>query len=123
MISDEDLTYSLSAETELIDFLELSSLGSRSLDGSEAAENNCDSSLGVPRLPKEFAWLRKPFSLISGNLEPSKSREPESGLTRDTYISAREFQDSYDYKKEVLPRRSPKIITSQIKRHANSKIQ
>jgi hypothetical protein len=41
-----ELTNSLSAVTEPDDFLEPSSLGSRSLDGSEAAEYATSSSLG-----------------------------------------------------------------------------
>lgn len=109
--SDIDLTYSSSAETELRYFLEPSSLGSKSLDGFDAVENDCNSSLGDARLPKELTWLIKPFSLISVSLVLSESTDPESGLTREIYISAICCQDSYNYKREKLLRRNPKYTT------------
>lgn len=44
-LSSCNLTNSFSAETEPIDFFEPSNLGSRSLNGSDAVENETDSSL------------------------------------------------------------------------------
>lgn len=73
----------MSAETEPIDFLEPSNLGSRSLDGS--AET--DSSLGNGWFPKELKLPTKPLSFALGNLLKSPGIDPESALTRDIYIS------------------------------------
>jgi hypothetical protein len=49
-----NLTNSLRAETEPNGLLETSNLGSKTLDGSDAAENETDSSLGSGRLPIEL---------------------------------------------------------------------
>lgn len=77
-----DLTYSLSAHTEFVDFLEPSSLEPRSLDGSDAVWNDKESSLANERLPDEFILPPKPLSFASGR------REPESVFTREIYTSA-----------------------------------
>lgn len=50
-----NLTNSLRAETEPISLFETSNLGSNTLDGSDVAENETDSSLGIGWLPRELA--------------------------------------------------------------------
>jgi hypothetical protein len=95
----------LSAETEPIDFLEPSNLGSRSLDGSDAVEKETDSSLGNGWFPKEFILPTKPLSFALGNLLTSPGIDPESGLTRDIYISVKKTKKDVwrgqDHKKEM----------------------
>lgn len=91
----------MSAETEPIDFLEPSNLGSRSLDGS--AET--DSSLGNGWFPKELKLPTKPLSFALGNLLKSPGIDPESALTRDIYISVggkkKNVWSGQDHKKEM----------------------
>ena len=89
IIKHSDLTYSSSAETAFIDFLEPSSLDPKNLDESDAVENDSESSFDNDWLPNELTLPTKPLSLTSGNLTMSTSKDPESGLEREIYISAK----------------------------------
>lgn len=88
-LSYKNLTSSLSAETEFIDFFGPSHLGSKCID-SEAFEHDKDSSFGSGGFPC-VELLIYPLSFALGNLLVSPGTETESGLARDIYISANEY--------------------------------